>query len=270
MPRAFHVQSRVDSTKLIIASDFFAAVGRAGGGFGDLVPRLRANLSVWETAPPPAGTEVGMSAGDHMDRWLADVRASGHVVHAVFGFCVGSVFAAALVEQIATWQGQAPRLIVFDPERPHAALLHRHFGDALRLISKALSTDDMAAAIRAGEAATAASSGLAELATRLSDILTETGDPALRKAGLNAGRRAELLDTFSSFLSYLAASSAIDPTRTWLDATAISSATPRNGLNVLPAGQRAKTVAREIRFDVQHTDLLRSADVAQTVRELLI
>lgn len=269
MPRAFHVHSRIDSAKLIIASDFFASVGRTVGGFGDLVTGLQPSLSIWETMPPPPGAEAGMSASDHVDRWMADVQDSGQVVHAVFGFCVGSVFAAALTEQIAAGQGRAPRLIVFDPERPHAALLHRHYGDALQLVSRALSAPEMTAAIQAGDWAIAESSGLAELATRLSTTLTEIVDPALERAGLNASRRAELLDTFRSFLSYLAASAVIDPTRSWLEATAISSATPRNGLNVLPDAERAKTVARELRFDVKHADLLRNADVAAEVRKLL-
>ncbi|RAY11927.1 hypothetical protein DPM19_28605 [Actinomadura craniellae] len=239
------------------------------GAFTDLVPRLEANLTVWETLTPPAGTEIGMTADDYLDRWLADVRASDHVVHTVFGFCVGSVFAAAMAEQVTARQGSAPRLILFDPERPHAALLHRHYGDALQIISMALSDTEMKAATHAGEAALEECSDLTGLATRLSAALLDIGDPALRRAGLGEQRRTELLGTFGSFLNYLAASAEIDPGDIWPTATAISSATPRNGLNVLPPEQRADAVAREIRFDLQHADLLRSVDVAKTVDELL-
>src|SRR5688572_23564082 len=83
IPESFYVHSRSETAELAIASDFYATTGRTVGAFTDLVPRLEADLAVWETLTPPAGTEIGMTAGDYLDRWLADVRASDHVVHTV-------------------------------------------------------------------------------------------------------------------------------------------------------------------------------------------
>lgn len=274
LPASYNVLHDADSDELILASDFSATTGRTVGGFGDLVPQLTTGLSVWETAPPATGTDVGMTASDHMERWTADIRADGRPVHAILGYCVGSVFAAGIAEKIAAWQPAVPRIIVFDPEHPHAALLHRHYGDALNAMGKMLSAEEGERARSAGEEALkheagADSGGLSGLATTLSDLVFEFGDPAFALAGLDANRRAELLGTFRSFLFYLVCASQIDAGPMWKRATAITSRTSHNGLNVLSPESRSGVVAEEIRFDLPHADLLRDTVVARAVDELL-
>lgn len=273
LPSSYNVLRDEDSDELILASDFSATTGRTVGSFSDLVPQLTTRHSVWETTPPPAGTNAGMTATDHIERWTTDIRADGRLVRAILGYCVGSVFAAGIADKVTEWQPE-PRVILFDPEQPHAALLHRHYSDALGALGKMLTSEEREHARVAGEdalkhEASDNSGGLAELATTLSDLLFEVGDPALARAGLDAGRRGELLSTFFSFLSYLVSAAGFDACRTWQRATAISSLSPHNGLNVLSPGSRPGVVADEIRFELPHTDLLRDPGVARTVDRLL-
>jgi hypothetical protein len=272
LPTSYNVLREADSDELILASDFSATTGRTVGGFGDLVPQLATPCTVWETAPPPTGAELTMTAADHVDRWAADVRAAGRPVRAILGYCVGSVFAAGLAERIAEWQPTAPRIIVFDPEHPHAPLLHRHYGDAIGVMAQMLSEEDQLRARQAGDEALKLQGGdgdLAGLATTLSGLVFEYGDPAFARVGLDANRRNELLGTFRSFLFYLVCAAQLDAAPVWRGATAITSLSPHNGLNILSPDSRDSVVAEEIRFDLPHADLLRDATVARAVDELL-
>jgi hypothetical protein len=200
---------------------------------------------------------------------MRDVRTPGVQVRSVLGYCVGGVFAAKLAECVAAWQGTPPQVILFDPERPHKALLHRHYGDAINVISAHMSPAEAGEARRAGEEAMRQTDDLDKIAETLGKLVAELGGPVFERVGLDARRRAELTGTFSSFLSYLVAAAELDPSRVWANAAAISSATLHNGLNSLPPQQRAGVVEKEIRFDLEHAGLLRNERVAQAVKELL-
>jgi hypothetical protein len=264
-PAAFNVLRGSSTTDLILASDFAATTGRTVGSFSDLIPRLKTGYAVWETRPPAPGDR---SADDHLDRWAADVRASGLTVRAVLGYCVGSVFGAGLVERVSAWQ-EPPMLIVFDPEVPHPALLHRHYLDAVTALAGFMTAAQVEAARREGDVALAEKLAMTELAKVLSDLIVAYGEPALAGIGLAADRSAELLGGFRAFLSYLVSAAELDPSRGWAAATSITSATEHNGLNTLPADRREGAVAREILFDLPHPELLRDPDVAAAVEGLL-
>ncbi|ROO87034.1 hypothetical protein EDD29_4623 [Actinocorallia herbida] len=265
-PVAFNVLRGSSTADLILASDFAAATGRTVGSFSDLIPKVPTSEAVWETRPPAPGDR---SADDHLDRWAAEARASGMTVRCVLGYCVGSVFGAGLVERISAWQ-EPPALIVFDPEAPHPALLHRHYLDAIGALTGFLTADQATAARTDGDAALAERTAMPELAKVLSDLVVAHGEPALTRIGLAADRSAELLGGFRAFLSYLVSAAELDPGRGWAAATAITSASEHNGLNTLPAGRREGVVAREIRFDLPHAELLRAPEVAAAVHDLLI
>jgi hypothetical protein len=264
----WNVLSSRDSTSLIIASDF-PATGRTVAGFGDLVAAGALDGTVWETAPPPAGTEVGMTGGDYVERWLTGLEAERRPIRAVLGFCVGAVFAATLAERIAERQGQPPVVLMFDPERPDVDLLSRHYRELIGGLSAVLSAEEIDIARRAGEQARHDHDTMPEAAAALCKLFAEFGGPAFERTGLDAVRSGELVATFTSFLFYLVAAGDLDPTAVWARATAINSASELNGLNAVPADRRDRLVAREIRADLPHTELLRDAGVARTVRELL-
>jgi hypothetical protein len=253
---------------MILAADF-SATGRTVGSFSDLFRFFPADFTVWETVPPKPGDERGMTAADHVGRWLSNLQDRDLHIHAVFGYCVGSVFAARLAENVSEWQEVAPKLVLFDPERPDAGLLRRHYDDAVGVISAMMTPAEVEAARRGGEEAARDNEDLSEVAHALSALVAAVSGPVFARAGLDVARRAELTGTFSSFLSYLAAASEIDPAQAWANAVAISSASPGNGLNVLPRPARNGIVAREIKFDLPHGELLRDKDVAHAVRGLL-
>src|SRR5262249_22747383 len=155
-------------------------------------------------------------------RWLTDIRAADRPVRAVLGFCVGAVYAAALAELLGAEYGTRVGLIVFDPERPDPDLLLRHFDGALDGLSAGLSRDELAAARGAGREAGQAHDDMPKLAAVLSALLAEHGGPALRRAGLDEARRAELVGTFTGFLGYLVTAAELDPRTAWRDAVALS------------------------------------------------
>lgn len=87
--------------------------------------------------------------------------------------------------------------------------------------------------------------------------------------GLDAKRSEEFVATFGLFLHFFVRGSDLDPAHGWKSLTAMTSATPTSGLNPLSEADRADRVAKEIRFPVEHADLLRTPDVATTVTGLL-
>ncbi|RMI38650.1 hypothetical protein EBN88_16500 [Streptomyces triticirhizae] len=258
----------VGSNELILASDF-PATGRTIPGFADLVAKLRPHRQVWETAPPPAGTETGLHATDYVDAWLADVRESGLRVTAVLGYCVGGVFAAPLAEHIASWQDEPPAVILFDPERPDGALIHRHYHELVAGLSSVLSTDEIQAAQERGRKAREQHDDLPALAAELSSLFADVGEVGFTRVGLDPARRGELVATFRGFVHYLVVAAEVDPVPVWRRATAVSSHSPLNGLNVLGAEERDTIVARDIRFALDHGDLLRDDDVVRHVADAL-
>jgi hypothetical protein len=255
--------------EMILASDYSATTGRTVGAFRDLVGGLGLPRSIWETLPPPLGDELTMGAKDYVDRWMRDVERIGSTVYAVLGYCVGCVYAAALADRIEQRQGAAPRLILFDPETPSPALLLRHYRDGVGVIAAVATPAEVAEAELAGAEAAATEQRMGPLADRLCALLVGLGETAFTRAGLSRARRHELLGTFTSFLRYLVAASELSPGARWAIATALTSATPGNGLNALTDRERADAVAREIRFDVGHAELLRTDAVAQATVDLL-
>lgn len=270
-PQSHNVVVAGDSSRLIVAADF-PATGRTVAGFTDLFTSAAApptHDTVWETAPPPTGTEAAMSGADQVDRWLRDLPVGDRPVRAVAGFCVGAVYAAAIAERLRRRQGELPVVVLFDPERPDPDLLLRHYTAVIDALAAVLSTAERQAALAAGGQARDYNDGMEKVAAALSGLFLEHGAPALARTGLDRHRQEELRGTFAAFLAYLVAAAELDPAPVWRRATALSSNTPHSGLNPLPPDARAAAVATELRFAVPHTELLRDAEVVRTCHELL-
>lgn len=268
-PASWNVLREGRSGELMAVVDF-SATGRSVATFAELVTLLGTGETVWETAPPPFGREAGMTGADHVARWLDDLRADGRPVRAVLGFCTGAVYAAALAEGIAGRQPNPPAVVLLDPVLSDRELLYQQYERLVGgRLSAVLSQDEAGRAREAGRRAVAEAAGELDLAGRLSALLREYGGAALTRAGLDARRSAELVDTFTAYLCYLAAAAEFDPTPVWSTATAVSSNTPDSGLNLLSEERRAALVGREIRLAVCYPDLLRSDEVARTVAAVL-
>jgi len=256
-----------DRPEVILAVDFFAT-GRPEAGFTDLVSRLAAPHAVWETIPPPVGTEDDMTGTDYVERWLAEVEASGVRVRACFGYCAGSNYAVTLANRISRRQ-DTPVMVLFDPEEVTPMGMYGQFHKVIANMSAVLTEDEIARAQKLGWEAQQRQDDLRLLGQELKGVFRSEAHAAFDRLGLDDERKDEFAATFGSFLAFLAAAVQIEPAPSWTAGTAISSASPANGLNLVPDDTRATLVAREIRFDLVHADLLRDPAVAAAVGELL-
>jgi hypothetical protein len=268
---AWKVLSTGNRPEVILALDF-DVTGRPQAGFADLTSNLATEYAVWLSLPPDAETGKGLDENAYLDRWLDVPRTAGTQIRAVFGYCVGAVYAAEIAERIAGWQSSRPELILFDPEPAVKLSLYSQFRNVLSLMTAIVPADRMERAYEAGRLAHETSGDMDTLAKSLITLFEELSDDALSRAGLDATSRRELTDTFFAFMTYLTTAGRFDPFPAWRTGTALSSASPASGLNAV-RGYRPDDgeplVAKEIRVEADHIDLLRSTDVAAKVTELL-
>src|SRR5690349_16843380 len=112
----WRVLAEPDHAERVILAIDFDATGRPEARFSDLAPRLKVDCAFWETVPPDLKTERTASGEAYVDYWWAAFERRPRPVAAVMGFCGGAVYAAALSERVAAWQGSEPLLLLFDPE----------------------------------------------------------------------------------------------------------------------------------------------------------
>jgi hypothetical protein len=227
---------------------------------------------VWETTPPPTGSAAARSGAGHVAYWLRQIEQDRPRVRALLGFCAGSVYAAELSDQISVLQEEEPRLILLDPEVCVPQTLLWQFSKVVGFLSALISKEEIEQARQAGQQLGESCSHVPELKDGLMRLVREVGDPAFERAGLNAALRTELLETFDSFMSYLAGAAEIDPLARWRSATALCSATPLSGMKGMrSAGMTAEvlSVSKELEFDVEHGEMLADKEIAGTVSRLL-
>ncbi|MFC9912498.1 hypothetical protein [Streptomyces sp. NPDC059862] len=267
-PAAHSVLRRSGDGELVVAADFGTA-GRPSATFTELVTALRTDLTFWETMPPPYGHEAGMSAADHVARWVRDIRDSRLPVRAVIGFCSGSVYAAALIEEISRWQ-KTPLLILIDPDLAERHMVIGHYERFMTArLSPVLTAEAVEAAVRAGRDADASAKTPLDLAAELGTLCRRILPDACERGGMTGERSRELAEIFAGYLHWLAAGAELDPRPAWRAATALNSATEGFGLDAFPEEERAGLVARVIDFDIPHLELMRTPEVARTIEGLL-
>ncbi|MGY1434175.1 hypothetical protein [Streptomyces reniochalinae] len=260
------------SSEVILCADFHTT-GRPEAGFSDLVPQLEHDGNYWLIAPPAVAPDSGVDVDEYIGSWLAPVRESGMTVRAVLGFCVGSVYGASLADELAKSQGTAPKLIVFDPEPTQLVTIQYQLTKVLDMLDTILSEAERAEIhAELGKYLRLDGMTVGRYAAEMFGEFRRISDGAFARAGLDTEYSAEMWSLFSSFLSYLSLAEGLNPRPAWLDATALSSSSPHNGLNRLKVTGEMGTgefVAHEIRFDEDHAELLRSPGVAETVDKLL-
>ncbi|MEV5989679.1 hypothetical protein AB0L85_32870 [Streptomyces sp. NPDC052051] len=256
--------------EIVLAVDF-DATGRPEARFTDLAQRLGPDFTVWETAPQGMEAEAGPDGESYVKRWAEAARADGRTVRAVLGFCAGGVFAPFLADRIAEWQ-ERPKLLLFDPETVTPMTMYWQFAKVVELAAPTLTAAELAEAQDAGRRAQEELRSLDALSAELLTIFRRVGELAFPRLGLDATSSGELMATFSSFIGYLGAAGSLDPLAGWRTATVLASTTPTSGLNgyrqIHPdAGQ--DLVAREIRVETEHGNLLGNDEVAKLAVELL-
>ncbi|MGW0548882.1 hypothetical protein [Streptomyces altiplanensis] len=267
-PAAHNVLKNVDGADIVLAADFGTA-GRPSATFTELVAQLSSPFTFWETMPPPHGEEAGMSAAQHVERWIRDVEKSGRTVRAVIGFCSGSVYAAALVEELSRRQ-EKPGLILIDPDLAERHMVIGHYERFMTArLSSVLPAHEVEAAVRAGHDADESAATALELAAELGKLCLRILPDACERGGMTGERSQELAEIFTSYLHWLAAGSELDARRVWREATAVNSRSEGFGLDAFPEEERAGLVARVVDFDLPHLELMRTPEVAALVDELL-
>ncbi|MGV9362794.1 hypothetical protein [Amycolatopsis sp. NPDC003731] len=253
------IDENADDKEVIITVDF-TVTGRPEAGFAELAKHLETPYGIWESLPPAIGDETGMTGNDYLDRWTAELRASGAEVKAVFGYCASSVFALAIAERIATWQAK-PRVVLFDPTAATGfTVLYYGFFRVVDALAAVLTEDEVRDAHAAGEAAQRTHDDLETLTKEFVRLYREVGTTAFERVELDADRADELVSWFSSYMTYLVAASQVTVPGD-LDGVAVIRSAELPG--ALEIG------ARELRFDIDHSGLLSQPEVAQAVRGLL-
>ena len=240
----------------------FTSTGRTQACFRDLVPLLSVPGEIWETVAPANGAEDGMSGTDYVERWVRGVRKRERTVSTVIGYCAGAVFAAPLAARLGELQGQAPTLVLLDPELPNIVGLYRDFHTAANALTAILSPEEITRFHADGQEVQQryGFEDLSLIGPALAGIFRDATSVAGERLGLDEDIRAELSGSFASFVGYLRAATEIDPIPLWTEAVAITSA---------HSTQRELDFAENIRLNVDHDQMLRHPDVAAAVSRLL-
>ena len=254
---------------VILGVDFPAA-GRAEAGFADLLEKIGSHWSQYgflQTVAPAGRLDRSALGPDYTERWAGAIRADGRQVAAVFGYCAGSVYAAAIAEEVRKWQQQAPMVILFDPHHVDAWAMTDEMYKMIGFFGGLLTADQVEdAKHRTVELARSESGDIVDLASALIGLYQEIGSAAFDKVGLAEARRAEVINLFESYMAWLCATAQIDPSDTWKRSPAILSAEYVAVTGQHPAVTSAsKLLSRKIPVNVSHSDLLRSESTAQIV-----
>ena len=253
-----------DTGHTVLAVDF-DATGRPEARFSDTLKGLGDDVTLMETVP---FTDVS-AAADLVELWAKPHEEAKTQVRAVFGYCAGAVFAAALVDRIAGWQAEPPALMLFDPEISDPRSLLWQFYKTVGIMAGTIGEQDLAAARQRAQEVCGSGADMDTISRELTALTCEIGDPALARAGLGHARRDELFTVFGSFLRYLALASQIDPLDQWRRSVTFSSTSPLNGMRAMRAGGLSIEVGREVESEVEHDRLLADPKVAAEVRRLL-
>ncbi|MFF8282108.1 hypothetical protein ACF06W_05210 [Streptomyces albus] len=243
----------------VLAVDF-DVTGRLEANFRDLVGLLSEPVAVWQTVPPAESYRRMLTTEDYLASWREYPEKGRKPVGTVLGYCVGSVFAAELVDEIERTQGSRPRILLFDPEMPNTLSLYRDFGKVTEMMSVLSAEEKQQLLARAEEVRAEHGEEFDTVSARLIELYEEAGGAAFERLGLDEDLGAELLGLFRAYVSYLAAARKLDPSRGWSEATAITSAGSSTG---------ARQAVKELRFEASHDELLRSPDAAAAAGAIL-
>ncbi len=194
-----------------------------------------------------------------VDRWVAELTATGRPVRAVLGFCSGSALATRVADAIAA-TGPAPMVVLFDAVPTTGDSLASQFTSALESSARHLTADELADARDLSEQLAAT---YPDDLPRIAAALTDRYDRLMRafadRLSLREFTYRELTDGFTVYLDYLLLTSE--------GGFDMRSATP---LFLCSIGYESPVEgARTIMLDIDHADLLRATEVHKLVADLL-
>lgn len=257
--------------QLVLSVDF-PDVKRHDADFVELARRIGAGYRFLRTKPPYVSPGQRFSGAAYVGPWIEDIQQDRGPVLAVLGYCVGSVYAAAITAAISRWQ-QEPKVILFDPQFASVALLGREFHREINAISAFLSDREIEQ-IRSSVATITESAtdvaDVADVAAEMVEAYWEISSPAYERVGLGDARGNQVISSFESWMSWISVADQINPGRTWKRSTAIISSdyVELPNRKSLVDGSSG-LIGQRIPFNVGHANLLRSDCVAEAVLNLL-
>jgi len=237
---------------LVLCLDF--AGGRAVASFAELAAGVPIDASF---------LHIGQASADPLavclDRWVAELTATGRPVRAVLGFCAGTALATRVADAIAA-TGPAPLVVLFDAVPTTGDSLVNEFTSALESSAKHLTADELADARDLSEQLAATyPDDLPRIAAALADRYDQLMRGVAGRLSLHEFTFQELTDGFTAYLNYLLLTSE--------GGFDMRSTTPLFlcSTGYEPPVEDARTVA----LDIDHADLLRAPGVHKLVADLL-
>ncbi len=257
-----------DSDQAILSVDFPVREHREAG-FVEFSEKLGSKYRFLRVQLPTPHPDEHLSGEVYVDHWINEVWDRRPIL-AVFGYRIGSVYAAAIAERLARWQ-PPPRVILFDPQFASSKLLSRELHKEISSISSLLSDDEIERAGKlAAEIAESEHGDIATAAAMVAGIYWEFSSIAYDRAGIGDGYCSKFFAPFESYISLISMADQIDPVSVWKRSIAIMSSSYANPPDSSPLADDARDIiGHSIPFDVSHSDLLRSDSVAQAVLDLL-
>lgn len=260
-----------DSHQVVLCVDFPTS-RRPDACFAELAARIGPGYRFLQTRPPVARSCQRPCGDAYVGPWIDGIQHDRHQVLAVFGYNIGSVYAAAIAGGISRWQPM-PKVILFDPQFASNKHLGLEFDREISAISSLLSDDEVERTRKtAMKISESADCDVADTAAEMAGMYWEVGSIAYERVGLGGSAYEDkLMAPFDSYISWLSVADQIDPSPVWKNSTAIVS----SNYSKLPSGESQADdvsclIGRNISFDVAHADLLRSDSVAQAVLDLLV
>jgi hypothetical protein len=241
------------------AASFVELAEKVGPGYKFLYAKL-----------PENGPGERFSSYAYTGPWLDSIKQYELPVLAVMGYCVGSVYAAAIAEGISQWQQRAPELILFDPQLASMNALNHAFLREIDATSPLLSDDEIERARKIVTDAAGMGDEVIASAAKMIEIYLEIITVAFERAGLGCARGNNLMAPFESYIAWMAAATQIDVSGAWRNSTAIISSDYAE-LPYMESSSKGicELVGRSIPFDVTNSDLLRSDSIARVILEFL-
>jgi hypothetical protein len=237
---------------LVLCLDFPG--GRAVAGFPELAAGMPADTTFLHNQRASADPLAVC-----VDRWVAELAATGRPVRAVLGFCAGTALATRVADAIAA-NGPPPRVVLFDAVPTTGDSLAGQLPSALDPSARYLTADELADARDLSEQlATTYPDDLPRIAATLTDRYDQLMRAVADRLSLHEFTFKELTDGFTAYLDYLVL--------TGEGGFDMRSATP---LFVCSDGYEPPVEdARTITLDINHADLLRAPEAHKLVADLL-
>jgi hypothetical protein len=237
---------------LVLCLDFPG--GRAVAGFPELAAAVPIDASFLHNERASVGPLAVC-----VDRWVAELTASGRPVRAVLGFCSGSALATRVADAIAA-TGSAPRVVLFDAVPTTGDSLAGQLPSALESSARHLTADELADARDLSEQLAATHpDDLPLIAATLTDRYDRLMRAVADRLSLHEFTFKELTDGFTAYLDYLLLTSE--------GGFDMRSATP---LFVCSNGYEPPVEdSRTIMLDIDHAGLLRAPEAHKLVADLL-